>query len=292
MKKMMSKMVKKNKSKPQEITIQTWHRCGEYCATIYKEVRKGNWGKLVLVDNPTYKDGKCDKSDTLYEKSCVQISNYEEAKPNIHNLDEIVITDPEIKIQFNYPLNKEYMFTFQSATGFTREAILSHIVNTYKKIYQDEEDTASNQTFQYVAKCNSCEKQTEIVPTYTIDKSNDAPCSICLSMYVELDVICKLPCSHVFHKDCIHKWLDIKKTCPLCVSPCLDKCDKCLNGKISTEFVGKIVPIEIRQEMGQCLNRPSSNGIYGIWGHDLDDLVIERLKYDTVKKTLFMFIGS
>jgi len=39
-------------------------------------------------------------------------------------------------------------------------------------------------------------------------------------------------------------------------------------------------------------NRKKSEGKYGIWGHYLDDLVIESVSYNPKEKELYMFIGS
>ncbi len=39
-------------------------------------------------------------------------------------------------------------------------------------------------------------------------------------------------------------------------------------------------------------NRKKSQGKYGIWGHYLEDLCIENLRYDAKNKILHMFIGS
>lgn len=42
-------------------------------------------------------------------------------------------------------------------------------------------------------------------------------CSICLDEYAPDDVLGELPCGHVFHRDCIGKWLtERSSTCPLC----------------------------------------------------------------------------
>jgi cytidylate kinase len=40
------------------------------------------------------------------------------------------------------------------------------------------------------------------------------------------------------------------------------------------------------------LNREESKGRYGIWGHDIDDLVFEEVRIDTEKKTVRFGIGS
>ncbi|KZV31644.1 hypothetical protein F511_00448 [Dorcoceras hygrometricum] len=44
----------------------------------------------------------------------------------------------------------------------------------------------------------------------------DAVCCICLAKYVHNDELTELPCSHLFHKDCVDKWLKINASCPLC----------------------------------------------------------------------------
>ncbi|GAB2284878.1 hypothetical protein Dimus_019330 [Dionaea muscipula] len=44
----------------------------------------------------------------------------------------------------------------------------------------------------------------------------DAVCCICLAKYVNNDELRELPCSHLFHKECVDKWLKINALCPLC----------------------------------------------------------------------------
>lgn len=39
-------------------------------------------------------------------------------------------------------------------------------------------------------------------------------------------------------------------------------------------------------------NRMASNGPYGIWGHDINDLFIEAIDYDKKKKLITLSIGS
>ncbi|CAJ2679594.1 RING finger protein [Trifolium pratense] len=46
-------------------------------------------------------------------------------------------------------------------------------------------------------------------------------CSICLVDFsVGLEAI-RLPCLHLYHKDCIFEWLDRSSTCPMCRRPVL-----------------------------------------------------------------------
>lgn len=41
-------------------------------------------------------------------------------------------------------------------------------------------------------------------------------CSICLSVFAACETVFKLPCSHIFHKNCIEEWLRFGSTCPNC----------------------------------------------------------------------------
>ena len=41
-------------------------------------------------------------------------------------------------------------------------------------------------------------------------------CPICLQKYKGSDIIKEFPCKHIFHKNCIFKWLKTSNLCPLC----------------------------------------------------------------------------
>ncbi|KAH9505142.1 hypothetical protein Btru_059664, partial [Bulinus truncatus] len=45
---------------------------------------------------------------------------------------------------------------------------------------------------------------------------NTLQCSICMDDF-ELDIeVRKLPCDHLYHPECIIKWLELHGTCPVC----------------------------------------------------------------------------
>ena len=47
--------------------------------------------------------------------------------------------------------------------------------------------------------------------------TSSAICSICLDDYSDPEIkLNKLPCNHVFHKDCVQEWLKDNDTCPDC----------------------------------------------------------------------------
>jgi len=63
---------------------------------------------------------------------------------------------------------------------------------------------------------NEIESQTQ--PLITDEKA----CSICIEDYKEDDGLRILPCSHMFHAECIDMWLAKQTTCPLCKLDLLD----------------------------------------------------------------------
>ena len=47
-------------------------------------------------------------------------------------------------------------------------------------------------------------------------KNIDKICSICIDNYHKDNIIYELDCSHIFHKKCLSKWIELNNTCPLC----------------------------------------------------------------------------
>ena len=41
-------------------------------------------------------------------------------------------------------------------------------------------------------------------------------CCICLNHYDVNSVIVRIPCNHIYHRECIHKWMLRRRTCPFC----------------------------------------------------------------------------
>ncbi|KAH0681685.1 hypothetical protein KY285_021937 [Solanum tuberosum] len=53
-------------------------------------------------------------------------------------------------------------------------------------------------------------------PIETNERNNNDVCLVCLDEIGEETQVLRLPCSHMFHGDCITKWLENSHYCPLC----------------------------------------------------------------------------
>ncbi|MEX0598023.1 MAG: hypothetical protein WD512_16160, partial [Candidatus Paceibacterota bacterium] len=189
-----------NQHKFIEIVCKSTHICGKFTDCDYKYVdvleekdeKSGlKWRKMNRVPNPDFKDGKCENYGKPQD-AIIHIASYDDKylkDEKILNQSEIVIKDKKIKIEFDYPLNGTFYFDFVSKKGYTRKQLIAAICDTYRKIYQEEYDTAEN---------------------------------------------------------------------------------------------NKIVD----QERTGLLNRPSTNGKYGVWGHDIGDLMIEGIYYYPRERTV------
>lgn len=62
-------------------------------------------------------------------------------------------------------------------------------------------------------------------------KRIDEKCTICLCEFLDQDDVRRLPCLHLFHIDCVDRWLQQNKRCPMC------RMDIDYRGGDSTEFI-------------------------------------------------------
>jgi hypothetical protein len=52
--------------------------------------------------------------------------------------------------------------------------------------------------------------------TYENTPKKYTTCSICISDFIEKNIVMELPCKHVFHEKCIKEWGMYKPECPNC----------------------------------------------------------------------------
>jgi E3 ubiquitin-protein ligase RNF115/126 len=61
----------------------------------------------------------------------------------------------------------------------------------------------------------------EELPQFTLDDVNRLPaekkdCVICLTAFEKGNQVLILPCTHLFHPNCIKDWFKTNNTCPIC----------------------------------------------------------------------------
>lgn len=284
-----------------EIRLERNHQCSDQKCSIIKN--KDDSGS-VREKNPNYSKGEYSKNNDV-ERYSINIASYDpdnwkKSTQGGWDSDKIVIKESSFFITYTYPLSYDFSFEYVSKNGFTLKQVIDVIVSTYRKIYQEEEETAETVEINYQGKCIYCQEEylseakTQVLQT----EKDHLSCSICMSIYQPNETITTLKCSdqHHFHTSCIETWIKKSKTCPLCRTEPQTRfekpCGKCQQGIVKFEFTGKVLPLELRLASGGLINRPSTNGKYGIWGHDIEDLSIESLIYDTENKILDVSIGS
>jgi hypothetical protein len=258
--------------------------------------------RYMLRPNPEFKNGKCSSFGKL-EKGYVRIRDFDSENPqgvcgSLYEPDMIVIPDNSIKFTITFPLLNPIEIKLESdnPSGFTLAELLTSIKELYSFVYEEEERTAPEVTYNIRQPCPNCSDKN--INEYTTTTRHLGVCPICREEGNEEGEDdeddknsgwCKLVCTHIFHRVCITNWLKNKNTCPLCrnnIYSCGD-CDG--SGDISVMYTGIVIPVERR---GYILNRNRTYGMFGIHSFDLEDLIIDKLQYSREKKMLEINIGS
>jgi hypothetical protein len=279
-------------AKAWRIPILVTHVCNENCSYyLEREINEeGIW--YIPKPNHEYKDGKCPRYGKIFRSDGVPLKNFDVNNPSAYeepicNPDEIVINDTRFSVIIRYPLRdpvKISMFA-PSDRGFSRKQLIDSLKHIYEFIYREEERTATPIVYEYREICTTC--QADTVNIYLLNCKLVENCSICYNLGKKQG--CSLPCGHKFHRKCVKGWVEQNNTCPLCRSY-IKKCNSCNGlGFITHMRENVVIPIE---ERGFFYNRNTTDGIFGIWGHDFEDLVLEKLFYDHENKLLQIFIGS
>lgn len=282
-----------------EIPLYTQHTCQESCQYIpdFTNINEENPNGLSLVDNPEYdkETGKCIHNDK-YIKTPVNINDYQISNPegiygNLHNCDEIVINDNEIYICINFPITNEKHFLVKSEGGFSLRELLQIIKYIYKDVYREEENTATINEFKIEYDCECIDVDIkELIRNYEtkLPDNTSENCSICYSEFDNTTI--ELGCNHCFHKKCVQFWVDKGKgfNCPLCRA-LINPCDKCDNNRYIIETESFVV---LPQDLRDNGYRNVTDGIYGIYDYDLDQLNIMNLWYNNIHKVLILDIEA
>uniref|UniRef100_A0A6C0KDR3 RING-type domain-containing protein n=1 Tax=viral metagenome TaxID=1070528 RepID=A0A6C0KDR3_9ZZZZ len=267
-----------------KIPLYSKHTCNSTCKLSYITHQYDDASVMVIIDNPNYQDGKCMYSGT-FNPSIIRISDFDASCSATMDGEllydqQIVVPDTDIFIDISYPVthSKKIKVHSPNPLGFSLAQLLSTVKEVYEKIYLYEEQTASVHKFTIERSC-SCSSSILKIEN---NMENDANiCPICLNDDDAKNT--KTFCNHVFHTKCIETWIESgKETCPLCRSS-LRNCNDCNGTKIiKSYYEGKVLPKEMRGSY--CRNH--TDGVFGIYGADIDQLYIDHMIYNRSTKLL------
>ncbi|CEF68433.1 Zinc finger, RING-type domain and Zinc finger, RING/FYVE/PHD-type domain-containing protein [Strongyloides ratti] len=55
-----------------------------------------------------------------------------------------------------------------------------------------------------------------IVEVTEEQEKNESQCTVCMDIFVKNELVYKLACKHIFHKQCLNPWVQSHRSCPVC----------------------------------------------------------------------------
>lgn len=260
------------------IPIIRRHECNMGCyVSIYEDETTG---QFQFQPNPNFIDGRCEFSETL-EWSLALITDQNNWR-DIERLTEVVIVESSFTITLNFPLYNPRTVTVHSqGGGFTREDILTIIRMIYIETYAMENSTATQNIIEVTVPCTHCTTLTAESAIESVTLEEEQTCCVCIDKMAE-DCY-KLPCDHVYHRDCIGRWIATGKTsCPMCRTEIIN-CQHCNGTKTITNTYSAAVPERASVPFG---GRLLTDGNYGIHNYYLEDLALQGLVYNRAERKL------
>ena len=138
--------------------------------------------------------------------------------PGIHghhiNPNNDPTVDPNTNIQ-NHNNTLIYEDSYYPIDVFITLAIFTFATVQLIKCYTNFKEYIYNQRNQLRRPLNNIDINS-LNTLVVCDELPDNTCSVCLDEFKDEDVLVKLNCEHIFHKDCLEPWLNNNRNCPLC----------------------------------------------------------------------------
>lgn len=133
----------KNTNKDSETSAESIQK--KEAETMNKSIDYGNFITSIEVSiKATEQEVKDYGEETI---SWISIENYDKEIDRLIEPDKIVISEKEVTLLIDYPLNKPATFILISNTnGFTKKQLVQEISKKYHEIYNEEEKTATTKT--------------------------------------------------------------------------------------------------------------------------------------------------
>ena len=206
------------------IPIYCYHKCNLRCSQMYirDEVESDTeLVRYILVDNPEYVNEKCPMHSRL-QRTFVRLSTFDYDNPYggsgpLYEPDEIVIPDKVFSVVIEYPLSHPVEVSmFTGASSFSKKDLIQVLKVMYQYIYHEEENTSTIRTYHLKKQCEKChDKNAQDYVKQPVQIDSNDKCSICYTNYDKKENVGILSCGHMYHNQCILKWLETSTTCPL-----------------------------------------------------------------------------
>mmetsp|Transcript_24814 Transcript_24814/g.65571 ORF Transcript_24814/g.65571 Transcript_24814/m.65571 type:complete len:295 (-) Transcript_24814:204-1088(-) len=128
-----------------------------------------------------------------------------------------------------------------------------------RNIKDDSEDTPDNRVLHqihgmYRSKAIRMAKHAAL--SVRQGEAAQETCVVCLDDFQAEDVVAELPCGHVFHPTCAHRWLVQDWRCPL-------RC--ALDARQAAKATARVQPAEVSPDLEAGLGRPGAIVPHGPW---------------------------
>ena len=91
-----------------------------------------------------------------------------------------------------------------------------HINNQYTNNYDNYDDDDESDLEYGFPNESDIKKINENSKLEVFRETRMKQCSVCYTNIKFGDIVRKLNCDHIFHQECVDKWLEEKLSCPLC----------------------------------------------------------------------------
>ncbi|XP_002511547.2 E3 ubiquitin-protein ligase RNF181 [Ricinus communis] len=162
-----------------------------------------------------------DESD-LYNGDCDVIQNeFLVERERLFNQETSMSTIIQILLEMNVPV-QSYML--DRILGFARQMATNKRYKNRKVLHMkveidvppgflDDDDSDDYSAIRFVPASKPSMENLEKIKA---DGSTEQQCIICLEELLIGSEVTRLPCLHVYHKQCIINWLQKSRFCPLC----------------------------------------------------------------------------
>ena len=152
-------------------------------------------------------DAKLDilyKLDELKNKYCLNLPEY-----NLHNWSLEQLKDELRDVQYlaNHGIRRNSITQVDNNDDDQINNMFTGVVNIYTIIQNHNEDLLDLEP-----QGNPNKERT----TLRFERLKEDECSICKEKYTNSSIVDILKCGHVFHKECIDRWLEEHNDCPYC----------------------------------------------------------------------------